>query len=96
MKRKDKRLLKKTEIMLNKIEKNIETLKGGFDEMPRNILNKNKQEDEENTDQTPQASFSPKEVVVERVIDLQLLNEKLNYIIGAVHKIADAADVDLN
>lgn len=40
----------------------------------------------------------PKEegVVIERVIDLKLINDKLNYITGILHKIAEKAEIDLS
>lgn len=65
--------------------------------MVRNVLNKKQVQDEPEMPEVAQAHEAvPAEVqVVEREITIALLNEKLNYLISAVQKIADAADVKL-
>ena len=34
--------------------------------------------------------------VIEREVNLALINDKLNYVTGLLHKIAEACEVDLN
>lgn len=34
--------------------------------------------------------------VVEREVNLSLVNEKLNYVIGLLHKICEAGEINLN
>lgn len=52
---------------------------------------------------TPEAPKAPAEAeapkvptqFVEREINLSLINDKLNYVTGLLHKIAEAAEIDL-
>lgn len=47
--------------------------------------------------QTPDAQIeNPTMQVIEREITLSLLNDKINYITGLLHKIVEAAEIDLD
>lgn len=43
-----------------------------------------------------EAEAAPQVQIVEREINLSLLNDKLNYMTGILHKIAEACEVDLS
>jgi len=63
----------------------------------RNPVAKKKEEEvaKEVPSPTPTAPVV-QEAVVEREINLSLINDKLNYVISTVNKIAEACEVDLN
>jgi len=51
---------------------------------------------EEIQPQAPAQIAEPQNVqIIEREVTLSLLNDKLNYITGLLHKIAEAAEIDL-
>jgi len=62
--------------------------------MVRNPLKKSEEEVKEVP--KPEVKEEVSTQVVERVINISLLNDKLNYVIGALHKIAEACEVDIN
>lgn len=53
-----------------------------------------KKEDEEVPTPSESASPNPQGTVIEREINLSLINDKLNYAIGLLHEIANACDID--
>lgn len=63
--------------------------------MVRNPLKKEEPTPPAPPQEQPQ-SEAPQVQVVEREINLTLINDKLNYITGIVHKIAEACEVDLS
>ena len=63
--------------------------------MVRNpIKSETKEEVPAPTPEAPEAPAVPTQFV-EREINLSLINDKLNYITGLLHKIAEAAEIDL-
>lgn len=61
--------------------------------MVRNIFNKR---EEVTAPEATKAEANQAEVqVVERIIDLNLINDKLNYITGVLHKFAKESGIDL-
>lgn len=45
---------------------------------------------------TPQKIDNQNLQVIEREVNLGLINDKLNYITGLLHKVAEACEVDIN
>lgn len=64
--------------------------------MVRNPLTKPKAPEE--TTPEPEVPKAPEAaaLISEREINLSLINDKLNYVISVVNKIAEAAEIDLN
>lgn len=91
-------LLMETETMLMQAEANLKLLKGGEQPMVRNMLNKKNQpadEDEDAEAQEDSHNLLETPGVIEREINISLLNDKLNYLISAINKIAEASDIKL-
>ena len=63
--------------------------------MVRNPLKKSKEQDKVEVPETSEPSIKPDVQVVERSINLTLINDKINYLIGLIQKIAEACEIDL-
>ncbi len=62
---------------------------------------KKKEEKKEEVPEVPEAPAAPAETegaapIIEREINLSLINDKLNYLISTTNKIAEACEVNLN
>lgn len=65
--------------------------------MPANPFKKKKEEvKEEPKQEVPTIEPRPQGQIVEREITLALLNDKLNYLISSIHKIADESGISLD
>lgn len=63
--------------------------------MARNLM-KNKSEEKPEGEKPEDTQGETQGTIIEREINLPLLNEKLNYILSAINKIAEACEVDLS
>lgn len=64
--------------------------------MVRNPIKKKQDKTEEAPTPTPEAAAPGEMQYIERPVNIALLNDKLNYITGLLHKIAKACEVELN
>lgn len=64
--------------------------------MVRNPIKKEEAQEEPAAPAPPVPINNENVQFVEREVNLSLLNDKLNYLTGLVHKIAEAAEIDLS
>ena len=62
----------------------------------RNPIKRKEDEVQEGPEQQVNVMQTPQGVVVEREVNLSLINDKLNYAMGLLHKIAQACEVEIN
>jgi hypothetical protein len=74
----------------------MKTLKGGKNKMVRNPLKRSEPEQKESEESKQNQNNKQDVQIMEREINLSLINDKLNYLSGIIHKIAEACEVDLN